>query len=100
MSKTSKTYRVAIIGCGPRGNAAAMGYGTHPRTEVVGACDLIQKNLDEVCDRNGIPASARFSDYEKMIRETQPDIAVISTPAEFHYDIGLRVLDMGVNIDV
>src|SRR4051794_6701030 len=100
MSSSNKTYRVAIIGCGPRGNAAAMGYGTHPRTTVVGICDVVQKSLDEVGDRNGIPASARFSDYEQMIRETQPDIAVISTPAEFHYEIGMRVLDMGVNIDV
>src|SRR5438874_1286713 len=36
MSTSSKTYRVAIIGCGPRGNAAANGYGAHARTSVVG----------------------------------------------------------------
>ena len=29
-----------------------MGYGTHPRTAVVGICDLVQKSLDEVGDRN------------------------------------------------
>ena len=100
MSKSNKTYRVAIIGCGPRGNAAAMSYGFHPRTEVVGICDLLPEKLSEVGDRHGIPAAARFSDFEKMIRETRPDIAVISTTADYHYDLGMRVLDLGVNIDV
>ena len=70
MSKSSKTYRVAIIGCGPRGNAAAMGYGAHPRTTVVGICDVFPEKLNEVGDRDGLPSSARFMDLEKMIRET------------------------------
>src|SRR5215208_5286921 len=100
MSKSGQTYRVAIIGCGPRGNAAAMNYGFHPRTDVVGICDLVQKSLDEVGDRHGIPASARYSDLEKMIRETKPDIVVISTPADFHYPLAMQVLDLGANIDV
>ena len=30
----------------------------------------------------------------------RPDIVVISTQADFHYELGMRVLDLGVNIDV
>src|SRR5687768_7947793 len=100
MSKSNKIYRVAIIGCGPRGNAAAMNYGFHARTEVVGICDLLPEKLSEVGDRHGIPTSARYSDLEKMIRETRPDIVVISTTADYHYDLGMQVLDLGVHIDV
>ena len=100
MSGSSKTYRVAIIGCGPRGNAATLGYGAHPRTTVVGICDVVPEKLSEVGDRAGLPPSARFMDFEKMIRDTGPDIVVISTPADFHYELGMRALDLGVNIDV
>jgi predicted dehydrogenase len=96
----TKNYRVAIIGCGPRGNAAAMNYGFHPRTTVVGICDVAPERLNEVGDRHGLPPSARFADLEKMIRETGPDIVVISTPADSHYELGMRVLDLGANIDV
>ena len=57
------------IGCGPRGNAATMSYGAHPRTDIVGLSDVFPEKLAEVGDRAGLPASVRFSDYEKMIRE-------------------------------
>ena len=36
-----RTYRVAILGCRARGTAAARAYHAHPRTEVVGLCDLV-----------------------------------------------------------
>ncbi len=100
MSQSKQTYRVAIIGCGPRGNAAAMNYGFHPRTTVVGICDMVPERLNEVGDRHGLPSSARYTDLEKMIRQTRPDIVVISTPADSHYELGMRVLDLGANIDV
>ena len=100
MSQSKQTYRVTIIGCGPRGNAAAMNYGFHPRTTVVGICDVSPERLSEVGDRHGLPPSARFSDLEKMIRATGPDIVVISTPADSHYELGMRVLDLGANIDI
>lgn len=38
-----KTYRIAILGCRRRGTAAARAYHAHPRTEIVGLCDLIHE---------------------------------------------------------
>ena len=40
------TYRVAILGCRGRGQAAALAYYDHPRTKIVGLCDLIEDRLD------------------------------------------------------
>lgn len=93
-----KIYRVAILGCRSRGTAAAKGYHAHPRTEVVGLCDLIKERADELGKILGV--SARFTDLDEMIIQTKPDIVAIPTGTEFHYDLCMRVLEHGVNIDV
>ena len=41
-----KKYRVAILGCRGRGTAAARAYHAHPRTQVVGLCDLVPELVD------------------------------------------------------
>ena len=93
-----KTYRVAILGCRGRGAAAARGYHAHPRTEIVGLCDLVKERTDTLGDTLGV--SARFTDLDEMIVKTEPDIVVIPTGTEFHYDLCMRVLEHSVNIDV
>ena len=93
-----KTYRVAILGCYLRGTAAARAYHAHPRTEIVALCDLDQERLDTLGDELGVPA--RFTDLDAMIVEMQPDIVAIPTGTEFHYDLSMRVLEHGVNIEV
>ncbi len=93
-----KTYRVAILGCRGRGTAAARGYHAHSRTEVVGLCDLIKERVDTLGDMLGV--SARFDDLDEMIAQTKPDIVVIPTGTEFHYELCMRVLEYGVHIDV
>ena len=93
-----KSYRVAVLGCRGRGSAAARGYHTHPRTEVVGLCDLVAERRDELGDELNI--DARYGDLDVMIRETSPDIVAIPTGTEFHHDLAMRVLDHGVHIDI
>lgn len=93
-----KIYRVAMLGCRARGTSAAQGYNAHPRTEVVGLCDLVQERLNTLGDELGV--SARYDDLDKMIEETSPDIVVIPTGTEFHYPLLMRVLEHDVNVDV
>jgi len=94
----TKTYRVAILGCRGRGTSAAGGYHAHPRTEVVGLCDLVPELLNTLGDKLGV--DARYDDLDAMIRETEPDIVAIPTGTEFHYDLAMRVLEYGVHIDI
>ena len=54
-----KTYRVAILGCRSRGTATAEAYHVHPRTAVVGLCDLVEERLNKLGDEIGV--SARFA---------------------------------------
>ena len=93
-----KNYRVAILGCRGRGSAAARAYHAHPRTEIVGLCDLIEERLNTLGDE--VNVSARFTDLDEMIRQLAPDIVAIPTGTEFHYDLCMRVLEHGVHIEV
>ena len=72
-----KTYRVAILGCRSRGSSAARVYHAHPRTEVVGLCDLLAERLNTLGDELGV--AARYDDLDAMIRETEPDIVAINS---------------------
>ncbi len=93
-----KTYRVAILGCRGRGTAAARAYHMHPRTQIVGLCDLVQERVDALGDELGV--AARYADLDAMIVETRPDIVAIPTATEFHHELSMRVLEHGVNIEV
>ncbi|MBS12416.1 MAG: hypothetical protein CME19_12525 [Gemmatimonadetes bacterium] len=92
------TYQVAILGCRSRGAAAGRAYHAHPRTEVVGLCDLLEERRNELGDELGV--AARYADLDEMIRETEPHIVAIPTGTEFHFDLGMRVLEHGVHIDI
>jgi predicted dehydrogenase len=91
-------YRVAILGCRSRGQAAGRAYHVHPRTEVVAICDLVEDRLNGLGDELGV--NARYRDLDAMMREERPDIVAIPTGTEFHCDLGLRVLEYGAHIDV
>lgn len=93
-----KTYRIGVLGCGNRGTHAARAYHLHPRTELVGICDLDKTRLDTLGTELGI--SARFTDLDKMMLDTRPDIVIIPTGTEFHYELSMRVLEYGANIDL
>ena len=93
-----RTYRVALIGCRSRGTQQAEAIVRHPRTELVAVCDLLPERLNEVGDRFGV--SARYDDFERMIREQQPDIVNIPTATKFHAPLAEAVLKMGCHVDV
>ena len=93
-----KSYRVAILGCRSRGTAAARAYHQHPRTEVVALCDMVPELLDKLGGELGV--NARFTDLDRMLAETAPDIVAIPTGTEFHYPLAMRVLDRRVHLDV
>ena len=98
MAGTKGRYRVAVVGCRSRGKVAAGAYQAHPRTEVVGLCDLQRERLEAAGELLGV--KARFTDLHEMIRSTEPDIVVIATGTEFHYPLCREVLQYGVNVDV
>ena len=93
-----KTYRVAVLGCRGRGTAAARAYHQHPRTEIVGLCDLLPERLEALGEELGV--AARYADLDEMLSQEAPDIVAIPTGTEFHYGLAMRVLEYGCHIDV
>ena len=94
----TKIYRVAIIGCGNRGKAAARAYCAHPRTELIAICDV----KPELCRILGdeLNVHAQYGDYHRMLLDEAPDIVVIPTATELHYSLASAVIDYGVHIDI
>ena len=93
-----KIYSAAVLGCRARGTAAARAYHAHPRTEVVGLCDLKPELMETLEKEVGDPP--KFTDLDEMILAVEPDIVAIPTGTEFHHPLTLRVLDHGVHIEV
>ena len=92
-------YRAALIGCGPRGTSIGRAYAGHPRTELVGLCDLDAERLRTLGDT--LALAARFTGVEAMLDAVRPQIVVIPTGTEFHYELAMRVLDHGTyHLDV
>lgn len=91
-------YRIAIIGCGPRGRAQARAVTQHPRTDLVALCDLAPERLRALGDEMGV--AARYSDFAEMIRQEAPDIVQIPTATRFHAPLAEAVLRMGCHVDV
>ncbi len=93
-----RTYRVAILGCRARGTSVARAYHAHPRCEIVALCDRVPELLNTLGDELGV--KARYTDLDEMMRTHRPEIVAIPTGTEFHYDLSMRVIEYGANIDV
>ena len=87
----AKTYRAALLGCGKRGTHASRAYRCHPRTEVVGLCDLDRERLHRLGDE--LAVDARFEDLEKMLAAVEPDIVIVPVQTDLHFPLAMRVLD-------
>ena len=98
---SATVYQVAILGCGPRGTTAARAYHHHPRTEVVGVCDLVAERRDELGSRLDLPPSSRFADLHQLVEKTLPHIVVVPTASELHFPLCMAVMEHApINIDV
>jgi len=70
----------------------------HPDAEIVGICDADPKRMQGAIDNFGIPADRVYTDPEKCLAETKPDL-VILCPATAEHAIWVeRVAPAGVNI--
>lgn len=92
------TYRMAVLGCGPRGRSQARAIQQHPRTELVGLCDLDSVRLNALADDLGV--AARFGDFAEMICEQRPEVVHIPTASRFHAELAVAALQLGCHVDV
>lgn len=81
--------RVALIGCGWYGKTDLFHLIQVAPVEVVGLCDVDGRMVDEAAELvSQRQASGKrpptFGDYRELLREVQPEIALIATPDHWH----------------
>jgi predicted dehydrogenase len=68
-------------------------------TEIVGVFDINYKRIEALQELSGLYCSA-YTDFEKMISETKPDAAIITTVDRFHHEYAIKCLEAGIEVIV
>lgn len=87
--------KVALIGAGKMGISHLSILGANPNVNVVGVCDT-SKMVNDFLSRYG--KYNCFTDYKKMISETNPDAVAVAVPTKFHYSIIKELLENGLHV--
>ena len=94
---------IAHVGVG------VQGYGAHVRllkekaqannTEQVAVCDLYGRNLTQALQHLGLTsASARYTEYRKMMERKDIDAVVVATSDNWHADVACAALESGKHV--
>lgn len=77
----SAKLTAVVVGCGV-GSKHADAYNHSDATDLVGICDLDEARLQSVADEHDV--EARYTDFETMLQEQQPDLISIATAQPSH----------------
>jgi predicted dehydrogenase len=80
----AETLRAVVVGCGV-GRNHADAYTHSDAAELVALCDIDEVPLNRVADANDV--EARYTDFETMLREEQPDLINIATAQPLHAEM-------------
>jgi len=94
----SKKFRVAIVGTGMIGSTAhAPAWSSlTDDVEVVATADILPERAESVAAGFNIPN--HYGDWEKMLKEMQPDIVSVCTPNCYHKPITIGALKSGAHV--
>ncbi|MCY4373109.1 MAG: Gfo/Idh/MocA family oxidoreductase [Spirochaetaceae bacterium] len=109
---TNTTYRTAVVGLTgigarrapvvsgglrrPMGRSHVSCYVEHPRTELVGVCDLRAEALDEFREMwPDLPDVAIHTDFATLLAEQQPDIVSVVTGDHVHAGLTVAAAEAG-----
>ena len=84
-----------LYGTMPPSHAAA--YHQHPRTELVGVCDLRTEALDAFgSDWHDVwPQAGTYTDFSAMLREQSPDLVSIASSDHAHAELCVQAAESG-----
>jgi predicted dehydrogenase len=96
-SQTRETpLRAALVGLGAISLEHIEKLERMPRVRIVGLCDLEAAVVDAVGERFSI--DARFTDFERMLEQAQPDVVHVLTPPQSHRALAVAALRAGSHV--
>lgn len=90
--------KVAIVGCGKIADSHATQIQRIAGCEIVGVCDKEELMAKQLYERFCI--KRYFSDLSELLNEVRPDVVHITTPPQYHLEIGRQCLEGGCHIFV
>lgn len=87
--------RVAILGCGSRGNAHGAAWKQLLDVDVVALCDIDPERLHAAGERLGV--ARRYADLEEMFACEDLDVVSVPARADWHFPLARAVLEHGVS---
>lgn len=94
--------RYALIGCGRIApNHIAAAWSNRERLEIAAVCDILPEHCEKVLAQ--LPEETcseikRYTDYQEMLSETQPELVAIATESGKHAQIALDCIAAGCNV--
>lgn len=101
--KAGRKYRLALVGAGWwGGNILGVGIASG-ECEVVGVCDVDQRQIDATVDRvtkltGEVPR--KYRDYRELLAKEKPDIVIVATPDHWHALPTIAAVKAGAHVYV
>ncbi len=101
----NKTYKVALLGTGWYGKSDLFRLIQVANVEVVGLCDVDQKQLAEAQElvskrqKSGKKPKG-YADYKLLLKEQKPDIVLIGSPDHWHPLMCIDAIKSGAHVYV
>ncbi len=90
----AEAVRVAVVGTGARGCDLLRALSTIDGARIVAICDAYEPHLAQGQEYAG-PDARAFADLSSMLKQTRPQVLVIATPLDRHFEMALEGLDSG-----
>jgi predicted dehydrogenase len=91
-----RLLRVAIVGCGKIADQHVLAIRRIPDCRIVAVCDRELLMAQQLAERFGVANS--FSDTQKMLEATRPDVVHITTPPQSHFSLAIQCLNFGSHV--
>jgi predicted dehydrogenase len=94
----NKKFRVAIVGTGMIGSIAHAPAWSWLKddVELVATADILPERAESVAAAFDVPN--HYGDWEKMLKEQEPDIVSVCTPNCYHKPITIAALESGAHV--
>lgn len=88
-------FKIGLIGCGKISAGHVNAFETIDDAKIIAACDLLEENLNAVCEKTGARA---YYDYKEMVGKEEPDLVVINLPHGLHCEATCFCAEQGVDV--